>query len=164
VHPRCSARLAAARPRISVVGRFTELPFSEPSSAAVAVNRRHEHSATAAERFRSGRHRSDGGTRAWPKVPLVVGDRAGYPRETGRRNRKRSERKKEGSGKIKDARERNHAGTKRAYSRDCTGCLRLVAGPVERRNEGGWVPLKSRLRKRGPLANVVVIGVQTHPL
>lgn len=80
--------------------------------SAAAVNRRHEHSATVAERFRSGRHRSDGETRAWPKVPSAVGDRAGYPRETGRRNRKRGERKeKRGEGgKIKDARERNHAG------------------------------------------------------
>lgn len=135
MHPRCSVRLAA-RSRSAAntyirgtVGRFAEPPFSEPPSAAAAaaVNRRHEHSATAAaERFRSERHRSDGGTRAWPKVPPAVGDWAGYPRETGRRNRKRSERKKRGEGgKIKDTRERNHAGP--AYSRDCTGCLRLVA-------------------------------------
>lgn len=55
-------------------------PFSEPpSAAAAAVNRRHEHSATAAERFRSGRHRSDGGTCARPKVPPAIGDRASYP-------------------------------------------------------------------------------------
>jgi len=86
----CSHSVANISEGTVAVGRFAETPFSEPPSAsasaaaaaaaAAAVNRRHEHSATAAaERFRSERHRSNGGTRAWPKVPPAVGDRAGYP-------------------------------------------------------------------------------------
>lgn len=85
-------------------GCFAEPPFSEPPSALLLLLI-HEHSATVAERFRSGRHRSDGETRAWPKVPSAVGDRAGYPRETGRRNRKRGERGKKGGGREDKRRE-----------------------------------------------------------
>lgn len=80
----------------------TRAPFSGTAAvyaAAAAINRRHEHSATAAESFRSERHRSDGGTRAWPKVPPAVGRLAS--RQVGTREYGVDETEKEERAKKK---------------------------------------------------------------
>jgi len=95
----------------------TRAPFSGTAvvyaAAAAAINRRHEHSATAAESFRSERHRSDGGTRVWPKVPPAVGRLASRQvgtREYGVDETEKVERAKK-KGKDKGREEENSRGS-----------------------------------------------------
>lgn len=141
-------------------------PFSGTAAVcAAAVNRRHEHSATAAESFRSERHRSDGGTRAWPKVPSAVGRQASRQvgtRETGRRNRKRREREREKKGKDKGREEeksRESDELTRATVPGVCASSRSLSGRavVERRVERAELLLISNMERR-PIAARVVIG------